>query len=292
MGARDSAALLRPIRRPPGATDDVVLRQGLLKLLAIKDSDVRLLTLEQCRDAVDKSLHAGGAFSATIPLVTLYYGGFIDVEEPVGGKLASVTLTGQDAAIPAKSEAHDWLSERVGHRVRLLWQPDPTQRPIAEKHGGLPGDSLSLADTAPLLLATEASMAQLNAWIRDDAGLPDVPDIDPGDLSGDAAARAESFEPLDILRFRPNVVIDGDVPFAEDDWTTVRVGDVEFRTTERCDRCVMTTIDPVTLAGGKEPIRTLARRRRWDGKTWFGVRLAPCSAGVISVGDPVVVDPD
>lgn len=219
-------------------------------------------------------------------------GGFIDVEEPVGGKLASVTLTGQDAAIPAKSEAHDWLSERVGHRVRLLWQPDPTQRPIAEKHGGLPGDSLSLADTAPLLLATEASMAQLNAWIRDDAGLPDVPDIDPGDLSGDAAARAEGFEPLDILRFRPNVVIDGDVPFAEDDWTTVRVGDVEFRTTERCDRCVMTTIDPVTLAGGKEPIRTLARRRRWDGKTWFGVRLAPCSAGVISVGDPVVVDPD
>jgi len=34
----------------------------------------------QCRDAVDKSLHAGGAFSATIPLVSLYYGGFIDVD--------------------------------------------------------------------------------------------------------------------------------------------------------------------------------------------------------------------
>src|SRR5688572_33052536 len=73
----------RPARRTlraQGATHEHLLREGILKLLAIKDSDIRLLTLEQCRDAVDKSLHAGGAFSATIPLVSLYYGGFIDVD--------------------------------------------------------------------------------------------------------------------------------------------------------------------------------------------------------------------
>ena len=40
---------------------DYVLRRGLMHLLAIKDSDVRLLTLEQCRYAVDQGLHAGGA---------------------------------------------------------------------------------------------------------------------------------------------------------------------------------------------------------------------------------------
>ena len=45
--------------------ENYVLRQGLLKLLAIKDSDVRLLTLEQARYAVDQGVHAGGAFSAT-----------------------------------------------------------------------------------------------------------------------------------------------------------------------------------------------------------------------------------
>ena len=44
--------------------EDYALRQGILKLLAIKDSDVRLLTLEQCKYAVDQGLHAGGAFSA------------------------------------------------------------------------------------------------------------------------------------------------------------------------------------------------------------------------------------
>src|SRR5258706_16420562 len=72
-------ALLKRYRRvrPVAANQDYFLRQGILKLLAVKDSDVRLLTLEQCRDAVDKSLHAGGAFSATIPLGALYYGGVI-----------------------------------------------------------------------------------------------------------------------------------------------------------------------------------------------------------------------
>jgi transketolase len=84
---------------PPAATGEYFLRRGLLKLLAIKDSDVRLLCLEQCRDAVDKSLHAGGAFSATIPLVTLYYGGFMnyDVAEP--------TRPGQDLFVLSKGHA-------------------------------------------------------------------------------------------------------------------------------------------------------------------------------------------
>lgn len=95
------AALLNRLRvgQPPAADADYALRQGILKLLAIKDSDIRLLTLEQCRDAVDKSLHAGGAFSATIPLVTLYYGGFIDFD------VVNPTRRGQDLFVLSKGHA-------------------------------------------------------------------------------------------------------------------------------------------------------------------------------------------
>lgn len=60
-----------------------------------------------------------------------------------------------------------------------------------------------------------------------------------------------------------------------------------FRTTMACDRCVRTTIDPSTLAGGKEPIRTLARHRRWDREPCFGTRLVPFGTGTIAVGDAV-----
>jgi uncharacterized protein YcbX len=167
--------------------------------------------------------------------------------------------------------------------VRLIWQDDPTVRTLAEDKGGIRGEHLSLADAGPLLLASEASMAQLNVWIQADADLPDVPDLDPADFrTGTGASQA-----LDIVRFRPNVVIDGEAPFAEDAWPTVRIGNLKFRTTMVCDRCVMTTIDPITLASGKEPIRTLARHRRWDRKTWFGTRLVPLGTGTICVGDAV-----
>jgi transketolase len=78
---------------------EYLLRQGILKLLAIKDSDVRMMVLEQCRTAVDKGLHAGGAFSAVIPLVSLYYGGFVVPD------LADPTRRGQDLFVLSKGHA-------------------------------------------------------------------------------------------------------------------------------------------------------------------------------------------
>src|SRR5215475_1035939 len=96
-----SAALngLRIARPEPIPRTDYLLRQGVLKLLAVKDSDIRILTLEQCRDAVDKGLHAGGAFSAVIPLTALYYGGFMDID------IADPTRRGQDLFTLSKGHA-------------------------------------------------------------------------------------------------------------------------------------------------------------------------------------------
>jgi transketolase len=114
------------------------LRQGILKLLAIKDSDVRLLILEQCRYAVDQGLHAGGAFSATIPLVTLYYGGFlnIDVEDP--------TLVGQDTFVLSKGHAVAALASiytELGYFDRSVLRNSRSHASILNGHPGpiLPG---------------------------------------------------------------------------------------------------------------------------------------------------------
>lgn len=81
------------------ASRDHLLRQGFLRLLGIKDSDIRILTLEQNRDAIDSGLHAGGAFSATIPLVALFYGGGLrlNIEDP--------TQVGQDIFTLSKGHA-------------------------------------------------------------------------------------------------------------------------------------------------------------------------------------------
>lgn len=124
--------------RAPGATHDHLVREGILKLLAIKDSDIRLLTLEQCRDAVDKSLHAGGAFSATIPLVSLYYGGFIDVD------VADPTRPGQDLFVLSKGHAVAALASiyaELGYIDRSILRNSRSFSSILNGHPGpvLPG---------------------------------------------------------------------------------------------------------------------------------------------------------
>ncbi|WP_127792192.1 MOSC domain-containing protein [Agromyces sp. LHK192] len=201
------------------------------------------------------------------------------VEAPTDAAPVPVTQSRQGTALPAGPGADTWLSERIGRPLRLVWQPDPTVRTVKPELGGLPGDRVTLADAAPLLLASEASVAKLNELALQDA-------IDRGETDA---------PPLVVERFRPNLVIDGDprAPFAEETWELVRIGGVRFRVLGPCDRCVMTTIDPETLETGKEPIRTLARHRRRDGKTWFGIWLVPeleaSDVDVLDVGDPVEV---
>lgn len=92
-------APVRPAAQDFFATRASLLRRGVLRLLAIKDSDIRLLTIEQSRHAVDCGLHAGGAFSAVVPLVSLYYGGGLrlDLEDP--------TRRGQDIFTLSKGHA-------------------------------------------------------------------------------------------------------------------------------------------------------------------------------------------
>jgi transketolase N-terminal domain/subunit/transketolase C-terminal domain/subunit len=70
--------------------------RAFLKLLEIKDSDIRLLTILQGKTAVDRGIHVGGAFSSVIPLTALYYGGVMnyDVEQP--------TKPGQDLFVLSK----------------------------------------------------------------------------------------------------------------------------------------------------------------------------------------------
>jgi len=138
MSSKASILKRRPGVRSPGATSDYLLRQAILKLLAVKDSDIRLLTLEQCRDAVDKSLHAGGAFSATIPLVTLYYGGFIDID------VADPTRRGQDLFTLSKGHAVAALASiyaELGYFDRSVLGNSRSYASILNGHPGpvLPG---------------------------------------------------------------------------------------------------------------------------------------------------------
>ncbi|MGG5259608.1 MOSC domain-containing protein [Phycicoccus avicenniae] len=174
-------------------------------------------------------------------------------------------LTGRDAG----PEAAAWLRAALGRDdLRLVHVAEP--RPLNPALNR-PGEATAFADGYPVTLATTRSLRRLQDWVAETA-----------------LERGEEPTDLAMTRFRPNLVVDGDLePFEEDGWTSVTVGAVTFRVVKPVDRCVMTTLDPDTLARGHEPIRTLARHRRWEGATWFAVQLVPEVAGEVRVGDEV-----
>lgn len=192
---------------------------------------------------------------------------------PAGG-LSTVEVWGTPVELTdCGDEAAAWLSALVGRPARLRWLDDPTRRGVDPEYGR-PDDRVSLADGYPLLLASTASLAQLNDWVAETA-------VERGE---------ELPAPLPMRRFRPNVVVEGaERAFAEDEWKRVRIGEVDFRVGNGCARCVLTTVNPETYTKGKEPTRTLSRYRKRDGKVWFGINLIPDGPGRIAVGDPITV---
>ena len=164
---------------------------------------------------------------------------------------------------PVGGYADRWFGGFLGTRCRLVRKPEDDVRPVDSAYARS-GDQTSFADAFPLLLISEASLEDLNA-------------------------RLES--PVPMNRFRPNLVVRGCGPYAEDGWEEVRVGNAIFRAAEPCARCAITTVDQASGERGKEPLRTLATYRKDYGEVLFGRFLIHTSPGAVRVGDPVEVTP-
>ncbi|MEW5938833.1 MAG: MOSC domain-containing protein [Chloroflexota bacterium] len=165
-------------------------------------------------------------------------------------------------AIDQGEEAAQWFSDWLGADVRLVHFADGFLRRVNEKYAVNADDHTAFADGYPILLASEESLADLNARLE---------------------------TPVPMNRFRPNVVVRGCDPFAEDAWKRIRIGGVETAVVKPCARCVVTTIDKETLAQSKEPLKTLNKYRKRVGGAMFGQNVIPLGPGRIEVGMSVEV---
>lgn len=165
------------------------------------------------------------------------------------------------AAIDAGDAPARWLSEALSMHVRLVRMPASTRRAVDPEYAR-EGDIVSFADGFPFLLATEASLDALNARLA---------------------------RPVDMRRFRPNLVVAGASPFAEDAWRELAIGGVRFGVRKPCARCAIVTVDPDLGTREKEPLATLATFRSRDHGVLFGQNLVHDGEGELSVGDAVRV---
>lgn len=181
---------------------------------------------------------------------------------PCADQRVQVTVWGDSvSAAPTDPDADAWLSAFLGLPCRLVGFPREQVRRV-DPDFARPSDQVGFADGFPFLLISQASLDDLNGRLD---------------------------RPVTIQRFRPNLVVEGCEPFAEDGWRRIRIGELDFRVAKPCSRCIIPTIDPATGVPGKEPLRTLIGYRRRDSKVYFGQNLIHDGNGRLAAGMPVEV---
>jgi uncharacterized protein YcbX len=185
-----------------------------------------------------------------------------------------------------------------GQEVRLVYKPPFSSSPRALVGNGskkMLGREAStcFADLFPVLVGSEKSIAELNARLA-----------------------AQDEDTIGVTRFRPNILVDGIEPWAEDQWKTIRIlpastsnaaptlysklmstldsGAVELDVVARCARCHVPNVDPETAEEHKrQPWNTLMKYRRVDPgitfKPCFGMLCVPRKGAEVRVGMKVQV---
>lgn len=197
----------------------------------------------------------------------------LEVTRPTDADTDALTVLGERIRLgDAGDAAAEWFSDLLGVDCRLT-----AATPEFERRLRLFDQALALVDAAPVVVASESSLA---------------------DLVGRAS------EPFGMDRFRPNFVVAGAEPWAEDTWQRFTVGAAELRLGIPWPRCAIPQVDQDTAERHREPARVL-RAHRWCTEApdhppavqasvvnqplfAVGCSIGPPGA-TVSVGDPVDV---
>jgi uncharacterized protein len=177
------------------------------------------------------------------------------------------------AAYDMGDVAAQWFSDFLGQSLRLVrFDPDHRRLSSLKWTGGFEATNL-FSDGFPVLVASEAALADLNARLT---------------AAGQAAVGME--------RFRPNLVLGGVEAFEEDHLRDLRIatgqGEARLRLVKPCARCPIPDIDPATGVSSPvvgDALQSFRRDVRLNGAVTFGMNaiMLEGDGHVLRVGQPV-----
>lgn len=203
------------------------------------------------------TLHATGLPPLSLPL------------EPTGEPREVHVWKDRCEGLDQGNAASDWASALLSQPVRLVRVVKTPLRLASAQFAGPNPPAVTFVDGFPLLICNSASLEDLNSRMP---------------------------EPVPMERFRPNVVLQGLPPFAEDRIGSVQIGGVTLRLVKPCTRCVITSTDQLTGERTTNPLPVLRKfrfNRELLGVT-FGENAIPVTGagGVIERGAECVVTYD
>lgn len=192
-----------------------------------------------------------------------------EIETEIGGENLRVRIQGQDYFVPLRADTtpatekvrvwkseveadlvehpglNEALSKLLARPVHLVRYGRHSQREV-KKSGKAWGRQFRFADSANVLVTSEESLHDLNGRLT---------------------------SPIPMGRFRPNIVVSGDGPWAEDRWALLRSPQgLTLTIVGGCGRCQIINQDVATgETSSKEPLQRLAEFRRFGSSVDFGV---------------------
>ena len=178
------------------------------------------------------------------------------------GKMVKATVW-DDAcnAYDCGQQATEWFSHFLNISARLVYFPHDEVRQVDLEYANQ-GEITAFSDGFPYLLIGQASLDDLNSRLT---------------------------TPVDMKRFRPNLVVKGTEAFAEDNWKAIRIGDITFNLVKPCSRCVIPSINPDTAEKSAEVVKTLSAYRMQSNKIYFGQNLIAEGLGKLETGMEVEI---
>ena len=189
-----------------------------------------------------------------------------------------------------------WLSaSRVAELVAYRPFGETEGQPLLPTHVHMPEgkdvplDGGELREALSRRYGSAVELMHLSRGIFDDAALSVIATVTLREIM------TGSGRPMDIRRFRPNVVVETEdgAPFAEDAWVGQRLtfGGVDgpaAAVTQRDKRCVMINLDPDTGESHPEVMKTAVRLN----DNYAGVYATVVKTGELRVGDSLWLGED
>lgn len=196
-------------------------------------------------------------------LIVASHKGYADMQIPLtiekGPELEVKVWEHTVKVVEASADINAWFSAIAKEKCRLVHMPANASRPANPKRARF-NEHVSLADAYPYLIIGQSSLEDLNVRLD---------------------------KPVPMHRFRPNIVVTGTEPYAEDEWRDFQIGDLPFYGTHGCKRCVFITIDQETGKKSKEPLKTLSTYRKDGNEIYFGLNSFAKVEGTMKVGDSI-----
>ena len=191
-----------------------------------------------------------------------FQGNYIQIPYSINGDRIQVKVWGDTCDAIEYPEASDWFTKMLSITCKLCYMPHDTKRIVDEKYAGS-NQINSFSDGFPILIAGQQSLDFLNQKLK---------------------------QPIDINRFRPNMVFDGGSAYDEDSFSMFSINDVLFKGVKPCARCQVIGIDQNTSTVNLEPLSVLSSYRNVNNKVLFGQNVIVLQEdGLIKVGNQLIL---